>query len=362
MHVLYRKSEPTAALRRWLFACVDTTDGKTPETGLSFTGAELQLSKAGAAFASFGGSVTELSDGLYYYEATAAELDTTGALTFKVEKTGVRLVILAPGYVVGEPPTQGVEPWVFACVDDTDGVTAEPSLTFAASELQLTLNGAAFQSHAGTVVELSDGAYHYTPTAGEKGTAGVIGFKVEKSGVRLGLYMVGQYRTSVHASTTTTVAQIRDRASDLITALTPTVMSNDRFLESRHEYKGDIRVWARANPHACRRRFSVRAVPLETVPEVSNVTTEQVRSTFETVVCYAQDHRDGEQGALDRDDVIDSDFRQIDKVIGLYSRANFPAGSAYDACWTGREFEIERDEGVDFLVLRNTYMFYQDRS
>lgn len=163
--------------------------------------------------------------------------------------------------------------------------------------------------------------------------------------------------------TTTTIALIRDRASALITALTPTLLSGDRFQESRHEYGGDIRAWARAHVPGCLRRHSVRVLEsFGTLPEVSNVNDEQVRRTLETVVCYGQTHRYGDQAALDRDDVIDSDWKQIDKAIGMYSRANFSAGSAYDCCWVDGEREIERDDGVDFLVLRNTYLFYQDRS
>lgn len=104
MPVLLEQSEATAARRRWPFACVDDTDGKTAEPGLTFSGAELQISKNGAAFASFAGSVTELTDGAYVYEATAAELDTLGFIVFKIEKTGVRTVLLDAAQVVPWDP------------------------------------------------------------------------------------------------------------------------------------------------------------------------------------------------------------------------------------------------------------------
>jgi hypothetical protein len=164
---------------------------------------------------------------------------------------------------------------------------------------------------------------------------------------------------------TTTLALIRDRASDLIAALTPVYLAGDLFIESRHEYKGDIRAWGRANAAGCLRRFSVRefteggSLP----PTSSNVNDEQILRTLEYVVCYPQTHRFGEQAALDRDDVIDSDYLAIEKAIGLYSRANFPSGSAYDCCWAESEGKtIERDDGVDFLVTRITYRFFQRRS
>src|SRR5689334_3532194 len=104
MSILFQQSEGTSAQRRWFFACVDDTDGKTPETGLTFSGGELQISKNGAAFANFAGSASELTDGLYYYEATAGELDTLGAVGFKVEKSGVRLVLMHAGQVVPWDP------------------------------------------------------------------------------------------------------------------------------------------------------------------------------------------------------------------------------------------------------------------
>jgi hypothetical protein len=105
--LLLQQSSATAAQRRWYFGCVDDTDGVSAETGLTFSGSELQLSKAGGAFANFAGTVTELSDGLYMYEATAGELDTLGVLAFKVEKTGVRTMLNLVGQVVAWNPYAG---------------------------------------------------------------------------------------------------------------------------------------------------------------------------------------------------------------------------------------------------------------
>lgn len=68
---LFEQSEATAARRKAWFVCVDDTDGKTAETGLTFSAGELQVLKAGTAFANAAGTVTERSDGLYEYEFTA---------------------------------------------------------------------------------------------------------------------------------------------------------------------------------------------------------------------------------------------------------------------------------------------------
>lgn len=88
-----------------MFVCVDDTDGKTAEVGLTFSAGELQISKNGGAFANAAGTATELSDGAYYYEATETELNTNGPIGFKIEKTGVRTTIMNPGMVVGFDPS-----------------------------------------------------------------------------------------------------------------------------------------------------------------------------------------------------------------------------------------------------------------
>lgn len=92
---MYRlqQHQPTAALRRVYFTLVDATDGFTAEPGLTFSGAEIQVSKVGAAFANATNvaAATQQSDGSYYVELAAAELDTLGSLRVKIEKTGCRL-------------------------------------------------------------------------------------------------------------------------------------------------------------------------------------------------------------------------------------------------------------------------------
>lgn len=355
----YRKSEPTLALRRWLFACVDDTDGKTPELALTFSGAELQVSKAGATHTTVTGTAAELGDGLYTFTASVADLDTAGLLEFKVEKTGVRLSTRVVGEVVGAPTAQGVTNWFFQCVDDTDGFTAETGLLpFGAAELQLTLNGAAFANYGGTVTEIGDGVYFYVPTQAEKGTAGVIGFKVERTGVRLGLYEVGQVRTAPYGSTTTTEGAIRDRIAAVITALTPASLAGDLFRETRDEYDADFTGWALANAPGSLRRFQVRSLQTDEPPVVSNTDVEERLVTFEIKIAYPQTHRYGSDAGRDRDDVITADFHQIDYAIGMAGRSNFPAGSTYDCCWTAMEREDDRENpAVHFLVMRQTYRF-----
>lgn len=84
-------SEQTAARRRiplFLFDD-DSADAYAPKTGLTFSAGELKISKNGVAEVNAAGTVTEIAGGGYYYEATAAELDTLGFLTIRPVKTDV---------------------------------------------------------------------------------------------------------------------------------------------------------------------------------------------------------------------------------------------------------------------------------
>jgi hypothetical protein len=84
-------NETTAARRRipMFFFDDDSADAYAPKTGLTFAAGELKVSKNGAAEANALGTVTELAGGGYYYEATAAEMDTMGFLQVRPVKTDV---------------------------------------------------------------------------------------------------------------------------------------------------------------------------------------------------------------------------------------------------------------------------------
>lgn len=102
---LLQASEATAARRRIHFLLVDATDGFTPEVGVDLTAAgDVQISKNGAAFANAAGAApTGLGDGLYYYEATAAELDTVGQLILKIEDATSRTALVVCQVVAFDP-------------------------------------------------------------------------------------------------------------------------------------------------------------------------------------------------------------------------------------------------------------------
>lgn len=81
-------------------------------------------------------------------------------------------------------PTSTLRRLPFVCVDDTDGKTPEPSLTFSASEIKVSKNGGNFANSAGSVTEKDGGDYYYEATAGELDAPGFVEFRVVKSGVR----------------------------------------------------------------------------------------------------------------------------------------------------------------------------------
>jgi hypothetical protein len=85
--MILQQSEATAAYRRIPIQCVDATDRVTPETGLTFAASDIKITKNGAAEANSGGTVTEVAAGIYYYEATAAELNTPGFFNVRVAHT-----------------------------------------------------------------------------------------------------------------------------------------------------------------------------------------------------------------------------------------------------------------------------------
>lgn len=83
-------NEATAARRRVPVYLVDVTDGVTPETGITLTGSECRVSKAGAAAADCTGSYAHIEAGLGYYQFDATEVDTVGSLTVHVVDAAAR--------------------------------------------------------------------------------------------------------------------------------------------------------------------------------------------------------------------------------------------------------------------------------
>ena len=97
-------SESTPARRRIPVLLVDSTDGFTPKTGQ--TGLTVTISKNSATAVAGVGSVTEVGNGVYYYEFTAGEADTLGWIALNVQKAVCRqynaiIQVMAYDYAAG---------------------------------------------------------------------------------------------------------------------------------------------------------------------------------------------------------------------------------------------------------------------
>jgi hypothetical protein len=82
--------ETTAGEMRIPFVLVDVTDGVTPETGITISGSECQISKNGGTQANCTGTVGEVGNGIYYYTFDATEIDTIGYVTVRILDTETR--------------------------------------------------------------------------------------------------------------------------------------------------------------------------------------------------------------------------------------------------------------------------------
>ena len=76
------------AAQRTIFFLAANDPADTPHTG-AFATTELQVSKAGAAETNSAGVATHIANGLYKYESAAAEVDTFGPMSLRLNKTGV---------------------------------------------------------------------------------------------------------------------------------------------------------------------------------------------------------------------------------------------------------------------------------
>ena len=152
-----------------------------------------------------------------------------------------------------------------------------------------------------------------------------------------------------------TAEAIRDRNLDIIEAVDPVSLTSTRFRRYRNEGKGDFRTVMESQPAASLRRFQARNIGNDEPPAVSNMSFEERRLSLEIVIAYPQDHHAGPANALDRDDMIEQDWVEIDTNIGITGRGNF--GSTYDCTPIGCTKEIERGEVCDFLVIRAEFIY-----
>lgn len=104
----FRQNEATADRRRIFFYAVSSTDGFTAVTA-SITSGVVQIIKNGATPGTtpVSPTFTHIGSGLWYYEMTAAHLDTQGVLTVTITGTNIRTAQLI-GYVYAGDPMAAI--------------------------------------------------------------------------------------------------------------------------------------------------------------------------------------------------------------------------------------------------------------
>jgi hypothetical protein len=147
-----------------------------------------------------------------------------------------------------------------------------------------------------------------------------------------------------------TLEAIRDRAYTLVEAIVPTSLTRDTFRRYRNEGAADFRDFAEKTPAGALRRFQIRENAEDDPPLVSDTINERVRTVLELLVAYPQNSRTGNANAMDRDDVMNQDWKSINALLGLYGRGNFSSGN--DCVTLGCVKSVEHGAGVDFLVVR----------
>jgi len=174
-------AEPTAARRRIPVYLVDSTGA--PVTGVVPAGAQLQVSKSGAAFANGAGTWAEVGSGLYHYEATLAEVTTDSYAMLKVNVSPtasifVLAVDIDRRLVTNEASAARRRIPIYLV--DSSGVPVT-GLAIAGADRQVSENGGAFANGAGTVTETGSGAYYYELAAAEVDVPGFGALKVIKA-------------------------------------------------------------------------------------------------------------------------------------------------------------------------------------
>jgi hypothetical protein len=146
-----------------------------------------------------------------------------------------------------------------------------------------------------------------------------------------------------------TAEAIRDRIYTLIESLTPTSLSADKFRRYRNEGGAEFDAWAEKNAAGAFRRFQVRETSDDELPETSSGIEERVRIRYTLRMAYPQTHRYGGANAMDRDDVMNKDWRAINEAVGIYGGGNFT--STYDAIPLGATKTREAGQAIDYLVV-----------
>lgn len=178
-------NETTASLRR--IPVYLMTLANVPVTGAVPVGAQIQVSKSGAAWVNGAGIWFENGAGLYYYQATQSETATNSFLLLRVAFPGAKIVVfsvdIGDRVIIAEAdPTKTLIP---IYLEDTAGGPV-PGQVIAGLDQMISLNGAVLVVAGGITAEIGGaglglGAYFYTPTPAEIAALGYDAIVIDKS-------------------------------------------------------------------------------------------------------------------------------------------------------------------------------------
>lgn len=161
------------------------------------------------------------------------------------------------------------------------------------------------------------------------------------------------------STATTSLELIRDGMIAKLEALTPTLLSADKF--RRHVGEVDFSRYCETDPTSAFRVFSVLQDDVEEPPTVSDMDVEHRTATFALLIAYPKAWgRYGGQNERDAQDCIEADRRLIDgrSGIGHNAYSGYPSGQHSALI----ESSIESGDAVLWSRLQVTVTYYRSVS
>lgn len=381
-----KQGEVTASLAAIPFTSVDETDLQARLSGaLSITARVIKADQTSVAGS---GNLDEPDStnapGCRRYVASAADTSVLGPSIIRLSATGMEtreLAVLVLPYAPYDSPGARTPSWL--AIQNGEGVAARRSVPFttvSSNDLQARLDASGLTftvrilkadgtsvAGAGAVVQPDAanalGCCFYVGTASDFDVDGETVIRISATGMEtreLAVTVVPYDPYAVETITTLTNASttdlIRDRIAQILKGLTPSMQATNRFREIRGEGADDLMTWAEENPTAAFRVFQVQFDGMVGVPEVSNSDFEERLARFVVTIAYPNDGRAGKRQSISLEKMIGQDLDQLEKVIGLYSRANFSAPYP-DACF--RDWSSSRStlDVCTYLTVEVTYSF-----
>lgn len=119
------KSQSDSSKRNILVYLVSNADAITPVTGKTGSDMTIKFSKNGASLIAAGGTITELSDGFYNYEALQAEIDTEGFFVLSIvpQSAGdfrnvARFSLISAAAGVGGPSGEALDKYLIPIIPE----------------------------------------------------------------------------------------------------------------------------------------------------------------------------------------------------------------------------------------------------